>query len=117
MALLSTFPAAWLGRDWILSGVVPPTCPFRMITGRPCALCGLTRAFAEASAGHLDRAAALHPLWWLAASLLLVSGVMALWLGLRGRELSSRLRSALRRGSWVLIALLLVSSVLRAWAV
>ncbi len=39
-----------------------PTCPFLLITGHPCPLCGGTRSFAYTWDGDLRNAVALYPL-------------------------------------------------------
>ena len=44
-----------------------PLCGFRWLTGRPCPLCGLTRAFFALAKGHWAEAIRLHALSPLAA--------------------------------------------------
>ena len=39
-----------------------PTCPFLLLTGQPCPLCGGTRSFAQMWQGDLGGAARYHPL-------------------------------------------------------
>lgn len=40
----------------------PVLCPFRLLTGYPCPLCGITRSVAALGAGDLGASLALHPL-------------------------------------------------------
>jgi len=47
-----------------------PVCGFRWLTGRPCPLCGLTRAMFALARGHFDEALHLHALSPVAAALL-----------------------------------------------
>jgi hypothetical protein len=53
---------------WWLSPADDPSlrlCPFHWLTGRPCPLCGLTRAFCALAKGHFGQAVhfnALSPL-------------------------------------------------------
>ncbi|MHC5057033.1 MAG: DUF2752 domain-containing protein, partial [Planctomycetota bacterium] len=77
IALLAVFPTARLARPLIL-GSRTTVCPFRALTGRPCALCGLTRAFARASAGEFRLAFELHPLWWMAAIVVAALAILCL---------------------------------------
>ena len=37
-------------------------CPFHLLTGQPCPLCGLTRALCHLAKGGWQEALALHPL-------------------------------------------------------
>jgi len=39
-----------------------PSCPFRLLTGQPCPLCGGTRSFAQMWQGDVVGAARYHPL-------------------------------------------------------
>jgi hypothetical protein len=55
--------------------VVAPACTFRMIFGRPCPTCGMTRAFAALSHGRLDdarryngAAPLVYGLFWIGAA-------------------------------------------------
>jgi hypothetical protein len=62
----------------------PTLCPFRWLTGLPCAGCGLTRGFVALTHGHVHAAHVYNPLtgvvmatmvgWWAAA-------VVQLWRG------------------------------------
>lgn len=61
------YPAAFTG---------PVLCPMPLVTGVPCPGCGITRALACATRGHLAEAFAFHPLWPL---LLAYFGLIAGW--------------------------------------
>ncbi|MBI3724523.1 DUF2752 domain-containing protein [bacterium] len=66
-------------------------CPFRRLTGIPCAGCGLTRGFVQLAHAHLQEALHQNPLTpivflWLAARLLGFASVCFL-----KRELSNRI--------------------------
>ena len=50
---------------WWLSPPAEPSfriCPFYWLTGRPCPLCGITRAFCALSKGHWAQAIHFHAL-------------------------------------------------------
>ncbi len=42
-----------------------PLCPFKLLTGLPCPGCGLTHAFCDISAGHLQAAWQANPFGFL----------------------------------------------------
>ena len=54
-------------------------CPFRLVTGRPCPACGLTRSWAAATRLDVRESAAWHPLGIpaLLGALAVTSGVFA----------------------------------------
>jgi hypothetical protein len=62
------FLAFW----WISPPAEPPfrLCPFYWLTGRPCPLCGLTRAFCALAKGHWTQAIHFHALSPLAFAML-----------------------------------------------
>ena len=41
-------------------------CPYRQLTGKPCPLCGSTRAFIHAAHGHFRDAISLNPIGLIA---------------------------------------------------
>lgn len=50
---------------------LPPLCAFRIMTGLPCAGCGLTRSVVLLMHGNLAGSLAAHPFGWVAALLAL----------------------------------------------
>jgi hypothetical protein len=95
-AFLLTLPTARLGHDIILADRLS-LCPFRVVTGRPCPLCGLTRAFAHATCLEFDQAQAAHPLWAIAFVLVTLTGGSLLMDGTLKTNLSRRLFRVLGR--------------------
>lgn len=59
----------------------PTTCPFALITGHACPLCGGTRAAAAMFKGDMTLAWAMHPLVFLIVPLMIAGWVR--WLGVR----------------------------------
>ena len=57
---------------------LPAACPFQMITGVPCPLCGGTRAFAYASSGDL-KFLNFNAFWVFAAIAMVIAGVIMLF--------------------------------------
>ncbi|HWW62771.1 MAG TPA: DUF2752 domain-containing protein [Thermoanaerobaculia bacterium] len=80
----------------------PPTCPFRLLTGRPCVFCGMSHAVAFAARGDFARASAAHPLWFV------VLPLFAVWVG---AMVGKRARLA-----WVLLVLFVLGTVWTAAA-
>lgn len=80
-----------------------PACPFFVVTGHPCPLCGGTRAYAAMWQGDLAAAARHHPLGpalfvaTLGAGLVLAAGAAL------GRRLSLRLAPRLLPGAYAVI--------------
>jgi len=64
-ALLALFAVLFL-----LTPPELPVCGFRWLTGRPCPLCGLTRAMFALAKGHVRDAVCFHALSPLAAILM-----------------------------------------------
>ena len=59
---------------WWLSPADDPSvrlCPFYWLTGRPCPLCGITRAFCALAKGHWSQAIHFHALSPLAFVMML----------------------------------------------
>ena len=110
---LGTFPVAYVARPIILGSFIT-LCPFATAFNRPCLFCGLTRAFAHATHGEFAAAFALNPLWWLAASLLLIAGVTCLRCAFAGTPLNAWWWRFWRDRPWSVITIVLVGSVLRA---
>ena len=65
----------------VVAGSQQPICIFRIVTGKPCLFCGLTRAFAYASHGDFATASSYHPLWWVFAILIVAASIVA-WIDL-----------------------------------
>ena len=88
-------------------------CIFRTLTGKPCLFCGLTRAFVSVTHGNLDKAFIYHPLWWLAASIVICFGSISLFDAITGTNLLSFLGWLRRIPIWLLVGILVVLTVLR----
>lgn len=58
---------------------LPRLCPFYLITGRSCPLCGLTRALGLCSRGRIGEAFRRYPVALLSASIALGSLATHLW--------------------------------------
>jgi hypothetical protein len=85
--------ALWLAYTrlyWPLSGIhaTLPACPFLLLTGHPCPLCGGTRSYAAMWQGDVAGAARYYPLGPLLFSLTLAAVVVAALGALHGRRLS-----------------------------
>ena len=73
--LVLLFPLAWLVQP-VLTQTRFPICFFHAVLNRPCPLCGLTRAFACAAHGQFAQAGQFHPLWALAAGIIIALAVL-----------------------------------------
>jgi hypothetical protein len=91
-----------------ISGAQWTTCPFRLLTGLPCATCGATRMALAFSTGHFSDAWRLNPL--LASAF----PIALLWLAVRctGRRIAVELSKPAR---YVVCGFLAVA-VLANWA-
>ena len=80
--------AGYLGGPYL--DFLPPICPFRMLTGRPCLFCGISHAVAFAVRGDFINAAAANPAWFIVLPLfnVIVSMMLTrqarLWWGVVG---------------------------------
>jgi hypothetical protein len=83
-----------------LTGVRFTTCPFKLITGLPCATCGVTRMVFAVTTGHFAEAWRLNPLLASAAP------VGVLWLAIRatGRRIAIGLSRPARYLAWGVLA-------------
>ncbi len=71
---------------WLAAAPLLPACPFRALTGVPCATCGTTRAAVALLRGDVVSALAANPGAALAGVAFLLGGVLApLWLAAGGR--------------------------------
>jgi hypothetical protein len=110
--LLALFVTAYLLHPVITSND-SPACFFRIVTGRQCPFCGLTRAFSSAARGDFSGASLFHPLWWLAALSISAAGIACLYDAITGRGLIDR---ALRHQNifvWPLLVLFFVTFLIR----
>jgi hypothetical protein len=95
---LATFPAAAAVQPYLSDRYT--ICPFRNLTGWPCPLCGMTRAYAAASRGNWHLAWHYHPMWWLAPGAMLgIAGICLCdaargtdWLTIARRAFEARVR-------------------------
>jgi hypothetical protein len=87
-----------------------PPCPFLVVTGQPCPLCGGTRAFAQMWQGDLAGAARFHPLGPVLFVLTLLALPVLAVLATRGLVLRWR-PGGERRVLWAVAAVFLC-----AWA-
>ncbi|MBI4859875.1 MAG: DUF2752 domain-containing protein [Candidatus Riflebacteria bacterium] len=111
LALLGAFPLAGLLRPFL--GSLVPGCSFRVITGRPCIFCGLTRALASAWHGDVTGAFGLNPLWGLAALAVMATGLAALRDAAQGTDHLSGLARVWDQRSWVIIGALALATLAR----
>jgi hypothetical protein len=89
----------------------PVVCPFRAVTGLPCATCGLITSARHLSRGHVLDALRTNP--FDAVFLMAVApAFLAVWIGnlTRGLALRFSLSSAERRVGWTLLALALAAN-------
>src|SRR5207237_709809 len=106
-SLLGLFPAAYAFRPFILRDALP-ICPFRCATGKPCPLCGLTRAFASATHGDFHAAFDFNPLWPIFSAVAILFSVLLAIDVFAGTALAVRLGRAASR-SWLGLLGLLVA--------
>lgn len=74
-------PALFAFLSWGPATQGPTTCPFAIITGQACPLCGGTRAASALLRGDIDLAWQMHPVIFVAAPLLVLGFVR--WLRVR----------------------------------
>jgi hypothetical protein len=91
-----------------------PSCPFRLLTGQPCPLCGGTRSFAQMWQGDVVGAARYHPLGPALFVLTLAGAAALAALVLRGQVLRWRpTRRAEHRLYWAVGAVFLMAWLYR----
>lgn len=90
-----------------------PICLFRLATGLPCPLCGMTHAFAEAAGGRFAAAFEWHPLWPLFAGLVLATALLFLVDAVARGDRAMRFLASARRGWPALLVLLVIFGVIR----
>lgn len=74
-------PALFAFLSWGPATQGPTTCPFAIVTGQACPLCGGTRAASALLRGDLDLAWQMHPVIFVVAPLLVLGFVR--WLRVR----------------------------------
>jgi hypothetical protein len=110
--LFGVFVAAWAAPKWVGESK-GSMCTFRTLTGKPCPFCGLTRAFVCAAHGDFRGAFGYHPLWWVAAVIIMGLGSISLVDAVRGTNLL-HLPARLRRiGIWLVVGALAVLTAVR----
>jgi Protein of unknown function (DUF2752) len=87
------------------------TCPFRALTGLPCATCGMTRAFVRLAHGDVAGAAGASPYGALLAALAWLFAVLAVLRAVAGAPWPA-VPPARTRG----LAVLAVGALLANWA-
>ena len=113
LCLLAAVPIAWAAHDLVVADRFS-FCFFRTVTGSPCPFCGLTRAFAHATHRELTLAQAAHPLWPLAAVIVVVAGIM---LGCDGLFGTSRFQAVTAVFHRVWLPLVLALGLFELWRV
>ena len=88
-------------------------CFFRTVVGKPCPLCGLTRAFVYAAHGRFDLACHYHPFWCVVAIAMLVPGVLLAIDAIAGTDASGRLARAVRPWWPAIIVIVAIYGVVR----
>ena len=114
LVLLGVFPVAFIARSLILDSTIT-VCPFKTITGRPCVFCGLTRAFAHATHGDFADAFTLNPLWWVAVLMVVSTAVSLVVAAAVPAQRSSWRIEWWKSPPWMVVGLVVVASLLRAW--
>jgi hypothetical protein len=95
---------------------LPTVCPFYTLTGLPCPLCGLTRAFVFLGHGQLRESLHWHPIGWLLYTLFVLFWLRAGVTLIRGKvfiPMSAPLNSRMTLGT--AFGLLLVGIMRITW--
>jgi hypothetical protein len=87
-----------------------PPCPFLIVTGQPCPLCGGTRSFAQMWQGDLAGAARFHPLGPALFMLTLLALPVLALLAARGVVLRWRPSSIERRTAYLAVGAVFLSA-------
>lgn len=97
-AVLATLSVAYVGYAVLTADRRLPTmCPFRIVTGHCCPLCGLSTAIGRALRGDLSGALRAQPL----AFPVLIGGAAG-WAACRSTGVSARIGRTTRREAWQL---------------
>jgi len=106
-ALLAVFPLSHAITPLLMRDALP-LCPFRAATGKPCPLCGLTRAIALATHGRWRDAFRMNPAWPLfAAAMIGLSILLSIDALSRTRTTDQLLRAISKRWIWLMAALMI----------
>jgi fucose 4-O-acetylase-like acetyltransferase len=112
LILLGTFPVARaLPANYDTQGFT--VCFFRTLTGQPCPFCGLVRAFVCAMHGQWTMAFRYHPLWWLAALIILAAGLASLADAATGSKQLDLLSRPWQASVWSMAVVLVAATLLR----
>jgi hypothetical protein len=112
VVILGAFPLAHAITPLLLRDAFP-FCPFRQATGKPCPLCGMTRAIALATHRRWHEAFKYNPLWPIAVAVMLGFSLLLLIDAFTRRNLSGRLAQALSRHVILVAAGLIMFGVWR----
>ncbi len=86
-----------------------PACPLKTWTGLPCPSCGTTRAALALSRFEFGEAFVRLPMQSMAWTALLLGGLTAGWLALRGRPLPALPRRLPKWAPWLVVAAVLAN--------
>ena len=113
IVLTATPAIAWALHPIVIRDAVP-ICFVRTVTGLPCPLCGLTRAFACAARGRFHEAIEHHPFWYVVAIVVVVVDGLLIADAAIGTDTFGRVARTLKP-YWPLLALVLAAfGVIRA---
>jgi hypothetical protein len=103
--LIGAFPLAHAMTPFLLRDSIP-VCPFRIATGKPCPLCGMTRAIALATHGRWRAAFGVNALWPLFAVTMLFLSLLLLIDAFARRSLTAHfVQMIVKRWGWIVAAL------------
>lgn len=114
LALFAIFPVAYLFRPLAPDEPIFSACMFRAFTGKSCLFCGMTRAFTRMTHGEFTAASQFNPLWWFAALIIGVIGIIAVLDAITGADALGWLGRKFTRWWWLLVLALLGGTILRA---
>ena len=109
---LVPFGLAWLLPPASVHGGIS-ICIFRTVVGRPCPLCGLTRAFVHAAHGRFDLAVGYHPFWYVVAAIMLALGILLAVDAITGTDTWGRLKRTIRPFWPAIVAIVAIYGVIR----
>jgi hypothetical protein len=112
MLLFGTIPVAWWIRPLLSDDKI--LCIFRLLTRHECPFCGLTRSFACAVHGELSKAFQYHPLWPIAAFLVLVVGTLCIYEAIYDANYFGYIKRMWNLPIWVFCIVLIILTILRS---